>query len=169
LSQGATLFRTGAPVAAMYMVIEGQVALMRHGSEGTAMVLHRAMPGQVVAEASAWSDLYHCDAVVQRPARVAVLARSAFRAGLAGDATLATDWARQLAQAVQAARLRAEIRGLRGVSERLDAWLVAGGVLPARGHWQDLAAELGVSREALYRELARRRSGQAQTSRPQRS
>jgi DNA-binding phage protein len=30
-------------------------------------------------------------------------------------------------------------------------------VLPDKGRWQDVASELGVSREALYRELARRR------------
>lgn len=169
LAEGEMLFGTGAPVGAMYMVVGGCIALMRHGPEGAAMVLHRALPGQVVAEASAWSDRYHCDAVATGSAEVAVLPRHAFRAALDGDATLAADWARQLAQAVQAARLRAEIRGLRGVSERLDAWLGAGGALPARGSWQDLAAELGVSREALYRELARRRRMQPQPSRPQRS
>lgn len=62
-----------------------------------------------------------------------------------------------LARTVQAARVRAEIRSLPKVAERLDAWLDEGHVLPTKGRWQDLAAELGVSREALYRELAQRR------------
>jgi hypothetical protein len=44
------------------------------------------------------------------------------------------------------------------VAERLDAWLGAEGGLPDRGRWQELAEELGVTREALYRELARRRA-----------
>lgn len=73
-----------------------------------------------------------------------------------GD-VLAEAWAAHLARSVQAARLRAEIRTLRKVSERVDAWLGEGRALPDKGHWQDLAAELGVTREALYRELARRR------------
>lgn len=58
---------------------------------------------------------------------------------------------------VQAARLRAEIRSLPKVADRLDAWLAAGNRLPERGQWQDAAAELGVTREAMHRELSRRR------------
>jgi CRP-like cAMP-binding protein len=45
------------------------------------------------------------------------------------------------------------------VAERFDAWLDEGHSLPEKGRWKDVAAELGVTREALYRELARRRSG----------
>jgi len=63
-----------------------------------------------------------------------------------------------LARGVQAARLKAEIRSLSKVSERLGAWLEAGNTLPEKGRWQEVAAELSVTREALYRELARRRS-----------
>ena len=64
---------------------------------------------------------------------------------------------RRLAHAVQEARMKSEIRTLRTVAERLDAWLSAkDGGLPPKGQWQELASELGVSREALYRELARR-------------
>jgi len=62
-----------------------------------------------------------------------------------------------LARSVQAARLRAEIRSLPKVADRLAAWLGEGNALPDKGHWQEVAAELGVTREALYRELARRR------------
>jgi hypothetical protein len=62
-----------------------------------------------------------------------------------------------LARAVQATWVRSEIRSLPKVAERLDAWLNEGCVLPDKSCWQDVAAELGVTREALYRELARRR------------
>ena len=55
-------------------------------------------------------------------------------------------------------RARAEIVSLRTVSARVDAWLALHvGELPARGHWRDLAEEISVAPEALYRELARRR------------
>jgi len=52
--------------------------------------------------------------------------------------------------------MNSEIRALRTVSERLDAWLAGGRMLPPKGEWQDLAQILGVTREALYRELAQR-------------
>ena len=47
---------------------------------------------------------------------------------------------------------------MRRLSDRLDAWLMMNlGKLPSKGGWLPLAAELGVTPEALYRELARRR------------
>lgn len=86
-----------------------------------------------------------------------------FRERLARDPAAAELWAAHLAHAVQGARLRAELRSLRKVGERLDAWLGEGRALPEKGGWQGLAAELGVTPEALYRELARRRGPRATT------
>jgi CRP-like cAMP-binding protein len=158
LGAGEYLFHAGDPVEQVFLLRAGEVLLVRHALDGSRMLLHRAAPGDLLAEASVWSDMYHCDAIVPSAAEVAVAPRSGFRAALSENPALAEGWARRLARAVQATRLRAEIRGLRTVAERLDAWLGADGRLPDRGRWQELAEELGVTREALYRELARRRA-----------
>lgn len=155
---GDLLFRTGDPVVSMILLRAGQADLVRHTDHGLKMILQRAGPGQILAEASAWSDTYHCDAVAAEPCVTALLPRHVFVARLRSDPDLAELWARNLARAVQAARLRAEIRSLPRVADRLDAWLVVGHSLPDKGRWQEVAAELGVTREALYRELSRRRS-----------
>jgi CRP-like cAMP-binding protein len=84
---------------------------------------------------------------------VQALPKTAFLAALARDTNVATDWAAMLARGVQAARLRSEIRTLPKVTDRLDAWFGEGNALPHKGHWQNVASELGVTREALYREL----------------
>jgi CRP-like cAMP-binding protein len=77
---------------------------------------------------------------------------------LRSDAGFAARWAAYLAEQVQAARLRAELLSRKTVAARLDGWLGwHGGVLPPKGEWKSLAAEIGVSPEALYRELGRRR------------
>ena len=56
-------------------------------------------------------------------------------------------------------RLRAESFSPRTVRERLDAWIAwSGEGHPAKGTWKTVANEIGTSPEALYRELARRRS-----------
>jgi len=154
---GVWLFHGGDLVRNMYLVTEGAVELTRVTGLGAPVVLQRARPGQVLAEASAYSNNYHCDARAVTPATVRAVLVGYFRKRLAGDPKLSDGWAAHLAHAVQAARLRAEIRTLRTVAERLDVWLGEGHALPAKGAWQDLAAELGVSREALYRELSRRR------------
>ena len=77
---------------------------------------------------------------------------------LRSDSELTEAWAAHLARSVQRARMRAEIRSLKTVAERLDAWTAEHGDIPEKGQWHVLAAELSVSREALYRELARRRT-----------
>ncbi|MDP2738027.1 MAG: Crp/Fnr family transcriptional regulator [Pseudorhodobacter sp.] len=156
---GAPLFYTGDRVQQMALVRAGGVLLERVTRAGVRVVLQNAPPGQVVSEASAYSETYHCGAVASatQGARLAFLPVAVFRSGLAADTATAEAWAAHLAHAVQAARLRAELRSLRRVSDRLDAWLGERRALPERGQWHDLAAELGVSPEALYRELARRR------------
>lgn len=157
LEPGAPLFHAGDGVGAMYLVRAGRVVLQRATRGGDHVVLQRAGPGAVPAEASAYSPHYHCAAVAESAAELAVMPLERFHDRLAEDAALAALWARHLAHAVQQARMRAEMRSLRGVADRLEMWLDWHGALPARGRWQALADDLGVTREALYRELARRR------------
>ena len=157
LSKDETLFLTGAPVQSMYLVIDGTVDLVRHTANGLRTRLHRAGPGSVLAEASAYSDVYHCDGMVTEAASVRSVPVPLFRARLDGNLDLARVWAAQLAHGLQGARMNAAIRSMRTVEERLDAWLAGGRSLPPRGEWQGLADTLGVTREALYRELSKRR------------
>lgn len=153
------LFHRGAPVSEMFMVSTGRIHLCRHTLHGAEMVLQRAIAGVIVAEASAYSGVYHCDAVAAADSVVLSMPKTAFLSALMADAGMATDWAARLARGVQSARFRAEIRTLPKVADRLEAWLGEGNHLPEKGQWQDVAHELGVTREALYRELARRRTG----------
>lgn len=68
-------------------------------------------------------------------------------------------WIARLSHELQSARKRAEIASLRTVGSRLEAWLIWNdGALPARGYWRDLANEIAVSPEALYREFSGRRT-----------
>ncbi len=167
LDRGAWLFHAGDAVREMYLVTGGTVELSRVTGSGAPVTLQRARAGQVLAEASAYAAAYHCGARAVAPAMLRAVPVAHFVARLAEEPRLAQAWAAHLAHAVQAARLRAELRTLRTVAERLDAWLGEGESLPPKGTWQDLASELGVSREALYRELARRR-GRHQRGGPRR-
>jgi CRP-like cAMP-binding protein len=152
------LFRTGDAPKTLFMVRHGTVGLVRHTEQGGFLVLQRAQAGQILAEASAYSPSYHCDAIAMEQSRVACLPMATFTAQLGSDRALAQAWAAHLAREVQLARMRAEIRALPRVADRLDAWLNEGNRLPDKGAWHHIAAELSVSREALYRELSRRRA-----------
>ncbi len=156
LAPGQVLFARAAPVVAVHRVVDGLVELVRHGADGSVLVLQRAGPGALLAEASLFSATYHCDAVARRESIVESVRVADLKARF-GDAAFAEAWMARLSHEVQATRLRAEILSLRTVAERLSAWLDVNGPPPAETRWVDVAAEIAVSPEALYRELARRR------------
>lgn len=157
LAAGEYLFHLGDPVTAVFAALDGEVQLLRHLQDGAAIVLQRAIAGQLLAEASLFSDRYHCDAVAAIGSTVLRVAKRRVRARFRDDPAFAEAWATHVAQEMQSARLRSEILAMRTVSARLDAWLAWHGRLPPKGEWRCFAQQIGVSPEALYRELAKRR------------
>lgn len=152
------VFAQGDQVRNLHLIEVGKVHLVRHQIGGFTLTLHRASAGAVIAEASLFSDVYHCDAVAVQNTRTLCIAKPVIHAAMARDSGLAQSWAAFLAHEVQATRLRAEILALRTVAERLEAWLAMhNGAMAPRGDWKSVAGEIGVSPEALYRELAKRR------------
>ena len=148
----------------LHLVVAGQAHLVRHRADGRTLVLQRARPNTVLAEASVFSERYHCDCMAVMPTRTLAVARAAVRTHLTQDSGFAEAFASHLAHELQATRLRAEVLSLRTVRERLDAWLAwHGDELPSRGNWITVANEIGTSPEALYRELARRRRSRSAT------
>jgi CRP-like cAMP-binding protein len=154
---GETLFRAGDAVRTIHFVTDGVIELVRHQPGGAPLVLQRAARGSVLAEAALYSNRYHCDAVAKGAATTLAFRKSDLLRALADNSNFACAWARRLALDVQKARFQAEVLSLKTVAARLDAWISWHGKLPPKGDWLGLAAEIGVSPEALYRELAKRR------------
>ncbi|WP_424432983.1 Crp/Fnr family transcriptional regulator, partial [Planktotalea sp.] len=126
LAKGAALFRTDDRVTAMYLVCQGRVDLVRHVQSGERMVLHRASAGTVLAEASAYSKRYHCDGIADSQSTLRRISTADFLDKLNANRDLSQLWAAHLARILQRSRMNAEIRTLRRVSDRLDAWLELG-------------------------------------------
>ncbi len=155
---GSAIFHQSDKIISMFLVIRGEARLIRRNRNGDALILQRATAGSIIAEASLFAGSYHCDAVAYTDIKLAILPRNKVKQKFASDTKFARAWAEHLAQEVRAARLRAEILSLKTVSQRLSAWTANYGPLPARGTWKSLAQELGTSAEALYREIAKRKS-----------
>jgi CRP-like cAMP-binding protein len=154
---GALLFRRDEPVHWLHVVVTGRVHLVRQTRQGSNLILQRAQAGALLAEASLFSGSYHCDGRAEEPTETLGIRVAAVRKRLLEEPEFARWWSSHLAREVQAARLRAELLTLKTVAERLDAWLdLNGGAVPPRGARRRLAAELGMSPEALYREINRR-------------
>ena len=155
------LFLSGDAVRFVHLIEDGAVHLERLQINGQAMCFQRARPGDVLAEASIYAEAYHCDARIVESARVRRLSVKRLIKRLEAEPRLSWAWQARLALTVQKTRLLAEIRGMKTVEQRLDAWMDHNGALPTRGQWQTVAQELAVSPEAFYREIARRRSHKA--------
>lgn len=159
LRHGERLFGAGQAVRFLFVVREGTVQMLRRHSGGAALILQRASKDGLVAEASVFSSRYHCEALAEGPTLLARVPKEAVLELQAQDPRWLQDFAAHLASEVQRARGRAELLALKKVGERVDAWLALhGGAMPARGRRVDWASELGVTPEALYRELAKRRA-----------
>ncbi|WP_189607876.1 Crp/Fnr family transcriptional regulator [Saccharospirillum salsuginis] len=158
LDEGQRLFSRGDPIRWLYIVRAGEVHLIRHLEAGQELVMSRSGPDSMVAEGSMFSDRYHCDAISMGPSRLSRFERGAVQARISADPDAIRAWSQWLTHSLQAARTRAEILSLKTVQERLEAWFALDPESEkSPSTWKSVANEIGVSPEALYRELARRK------------
>ncbi len=156
---GDHLFHRGDPIGVIHVVQDGMVHLVRHQADGSALVIQRAGPGQILAEASLYSPVYHCDAITAEASMTKAFPKADLLERMSRDPAFADTWARHLAEQLQRSRLQTEILSRKTVASRLDAWIDWTGEpdLP-KGTWKTIANEIGVSPEAFYREMAKRRT-----------
>lgn len=154
---GAPVFHIGDAVRFVHFVRAGIIHLVRHQDDGSALILQRARSGSILAEASVYSAQYHCDARAETQAVTWTVTRRSLLDEISESPDLERAWTSHLAHEVQRARLHAEILSIKTVAARLNAWCAWHGALPGKGQWATIANEIGVSPEALYREIANRR------------
>jgi CRP-like cAMP-binding protein len=159
LAPGDLLFAQGDRAAAIYRVESGRLRLIRRTIDDHLVILHTARRGEFFAEASLFAETYHCDAVAAAQSRVRVYPKAIMMDALRTDPALAEALMARLARQLQELRFRMELRNIRSARDRVLQYLRlrAGGegrCIPIEGQLQDIAGEIGMSREALYRGLA---------------
>lgn len=157
---GQTLFRAGSRSSGFFEVIGGTVRLIRVDRNGREAVLQTASAGDTLAEASLFSPAYHCDAIAATDAVVRLFPKSVMLAELQRDPRLARAFAAMLARQVMTLRTRLETRNIHSARERVRHFLAVNAGADRRtvalpGTLKQLAADLGLTHEALYRTLAR--------------
>ncbi|HUJ74118.1 MAG TPA: Crp/Fnr family transcriptional regulator [bacterium] len=153
------LFRQGDPVSAIFGIEEGRVRMLRHTVDDHVAVLHMVGKGELFAEAALFSDTYHCDAVALVPSRIRVYPKPETLRALLSDSGMAVSFMSSLAHQVQDLRTRLEQRNIRSARDRVTQFLrlsanAQDGSVHLKGTLMDLAAEIGLSHEALYRTLS---------------
>lgn len=155
IRKGEHVFSAGTTPHWMFYVVHGEVALERSGAHGEHVILQRCRSG-FVSEASLMVDAYHCDAVALEETQVIKLPGQALRSQLQGDPGFANRWMRTLNAEIMRLRMQCERLTLHSVHERLVHLIQTegqAGRYPIPTGIKTLAAQLGVSHEALYRTI----------------
>jgi CRP-like cAMP-binding protein len=159
LKSGEALFHLGNSSEGLYKVVAGRIRLSRVDRSGHEIILYVAGAGETIAEASLYSPAYHCDAIASTEAQVLLYPKRAMLATFAKDDKAAQAFTAMLARQVMNLRTRIEQRNIRSARERVRHFLALnagadGSTIELSGTLKDLAAELGLTHEALYRTLA---------------
>lgn len=167
--KGDTLFVVGDKPQAMFFIESGEVVLQRLGLQGEPIVLQRSRRG-FVAEASLQSTCYHCEARVTMDARVTQIGMTHLQSAMATDLVFAQRWISMLNQELKRLRLQCERLALNKVEDRLLHLIETegdDGHLSIGSGLKSLAAQLGVTHEALYRCVASLEKAQRLKRQPQ--
>jgi CRP-like cAMP-binding protein len=158
LARNEVLFRQGDKVSAIYFVETGRLRLERRTYDGRTLVLGTTPAGEFFVEAALFSQTYHCDAAATEPSLVRVYPKAMVLNALRTNPASAMSFLTLMAHQVMALRQRLELMKVRSAKERVMLYLElhAGldGTVVLRSELQDIAGELGLTREAFYRTLA---------------
>lgn len=124
---------------------------MRFGREGEAIAIHRAFSGECFAEASLFSETYHCDAVAVMNSQIVRLDKAMTLEWLNNDPAFSQAFNAHLAHQVQSYRRLLELRSIRSAKERVYV-AIQEGLL--KGQINSFAAQIGLTHEATYRALS---------------
>ncbi|MEY1556061.1 Crp/Fnr family transcriptional regulator [Yoonia sp. R2331] len=150
MQKGDVLFRQNQTTSGLYRVVSGCVTLKRTGLGGDTLTLHRAVSGGLFAEASVFSETYHCDAICTEAGSVTKIAKADVKATLQSNPEFFEGFTRLLAIQVQQYRAHIELLAIPSAKDRILA-AVQAGYFDATV--TELATRINLSQEACYRAL----------------
>lgn len=158
LPAGTTLFRQGDRTVGIFVLLRGALRLQRVTPDGAAVTLHQVRPGEMFAEASLFASHYHCYAIADGDSVAGLYPKRLLATQLRGDPEALWRFTAELAHRLQGLRQRYELKQIRSAPQRVLQFLRlrcdVDGRFYIQGALKDIAAELGLTHEALYRALA---------------
>jgi len=160
LKKEELLFMQGDIANHIYAVKEGCVKLVRYTIEGHSVIIHTAHAGESFAEAALFSETYHCNADAISSSTILCYPKDQVLKILQTNTEKAIDYIDLLSSQIHSLRTLLELRSIRSAHQRIFQSLL----LPAdrkplevkiRGSYKDMAHELGLTHESLYRSLAK--------------
>ena len=170
LAAGGFLFLAGEPCTGFFVVLEGQIKLVRTTEQGGEATLHVVRPGQSFAEAALFSGgAFPATAVAVEDALVAHIPRRPFLDLLRSDPDLCLKMLESLAAWHHRLTFQVQQLSAQDSGARLRRWIsdaareAADGVIRLRVPKKVLAGQLGMAPETLSRHLRSLREAGAVT------
>ena len=159
LARNEMQFRQGQKVTAIYFVEAGRLRLDRRTIDGRSLVLGTTSVGKFFVEAALFADIFHCDAVATEPSQVRIYPKAAVLNALRADPANAVSLLSLMAHQIIELRHRLEVMKVRSAKERVMLYFDLnagpdGRTVDLQSQLQDIASELGLTREVFYRTLA---------------
>jgi CRP-like cAMP-binding protein len=123
---------------------------VRTDRAGREAVLHVALAGETLAEASLFASAYHCDAIATTKALVRLYPKAAVLAEFERNPKVARAFMAMLAHQVMELRTRLEQRNIHSARDRVRHYLALnasadGRTVVVRGTLKDIADEIGLT------------------------
>lgn len=159
LKKGQPLFLRGDPVDFLAYVLTGELKAVRAHADGAECVMVRGKPGEFFAESALAAANFVCDGVAVCASRVALLPAEALRQTLREDGDFALAFSLALARQARKQCSRYERVRLKRARDRVLHYLACeggeAGCVNIAGSLADLAAEMALEPETLYRTIAK--------------
>jgi cAMP-binding proteins - catabolite gene activator and regulatory subunit of cAMP-dependent protein kinases len=142
------------------VVASGCIRLVRNDPAGREAVLFVAHAGDPFAEASIFTPIYHCDAIAMTDTTVRLYPKTILLPEMERNPRFVLTYAAMLGHQLMAARTRLERLSMHSARDRLRHFLMLevgedGCSVEVSGTLKNLASELGLTHEVLYRTLSR--------------
>lgn len=149
-AKGGHVFRQGDATNGIFFVISGGICLTRVTASGNAVTIYNAYAGDLFAEASIYSDRYHCNAICSAPSEVIRVSKQAILSRQHQDAGFSDGITKRLAMQVQDYRQLLTLHAVKSANERV---LLAVALGKLTSSVTQLASQIGLTKEASYRAL----------------
>jgi len=157
LQKGTTLFQQGDTVEHIYFINKGKVKLIRNTIDGTPVVLHTGISGETIAEASLFSDQYHCTAKADVASTLQSVNKQQLLDYLDNNPLEMKQLLAVFSRQVRDLRALNEIKNIRSAEARIIAYIRCNidenRMMSLELPLKELAHNIGLAHETFYREL----------------
>ena len=155
--KGSILFSPGDVTQGFYAVLNGSIRVYRGSAKGKEITLEIVGAGSTFAEASLFTERYHCYAEVLKDSTVFLIRRDAFMEMIQTNIQFAATWIHILSLEVIHLRQRIEELTLKPPKNRIVSYILllaelqnsTSIILPA--HRKSIATLLDMTHETFYR------------------